>query len=54
MKYYLAIDVGGSAIKVGILDEQGAILCKESFKTPRDTYDHLMSVLTKAFLWGKS
>ncbi|MBE0450753.1 MAG: ROK family protein [Clostridia bacterium] len=54
MKYYLSIDVGGSAIKVGILDEQGTILYKESFKTPRDTYDHLLSVLTKAFQWGKS
>ena len=54
MKYYLAIDVGGSATKVGILDEQGTILSKESFKTPRDTYEHLMSVLTKAFHWGKS
>ena len=54
MKYYLAIDVGGSATKVGILDEQGTILSKESFKTPRDTYEHLMSVLVKAFHWGKN
>lgn len=54
MKYYLAIDVGGSAIKVGILDEQGAILCKESFKTPRDTYENLLGMLMRAFQWGKS
>ncbi len=54
MKYYLAIDVGGSATKVGILDEQGTILSKESFKTPRDNYEHLMSVLVKAFHWGKN
>jgi glucokinase len=54
MNYYLAIDVGGSAIKAGILDEHGTILCKESFKTPRDTYDHLLDKLTTAFQWGRS
>lgn len=52
MNYYLAIDVGGSAIKVGILDEQGVIISKESFKTPRDTYENLMEKLAFAIKWG--
>lgn len=33
MKYYLGIDLGGTNIKAGIVDETGAILHKQSIKT---------------------
>ena len=33
MKYYLGIDLGGTDIKIGILNSKGNIVIKESFKT---------------------
>jgi glucokinase len=33
MKYYLGIDLGGTEIKVGIINNKGAVVLKESFKT---------------------
>lgn len=34
--YYIGVDLGGTNIAVGITDENGAILCKDSVKTLRD------------------
>lgn len=33
MKYYVGIDFGGTGIKIGIIDESGKILIKDSFDT---------------------
>ena len=33
MKKYVSIDIGGTAIKYGLIDEEGRILCKEQMKT---------------------
>ncbi|MDD3095621.1 MAG: ROK family protein [Candidatus Neomarinimicrobiota bacterium] len=33
MKYYVGIDFGGTGIKIGIIDENGKILIKDSFDT---------------------
>ena len=33
MKYYIGIDIGGTSIKAGIVDENGNILVKEAVKT---------------------
>lgn len=33
MKYYVGIDFGGTGIKIGIIDEDGKILIKDSFDT---------------------
>lgn len=30
MKQYLAIDIGGTAVKLGIVDEEGRVLSKRS------------------------
>ena len=34
MENYLAIDVGGTALKIGLLTEEGEILESDSKKTP--------------------
>lgn len=36
MKYYIGIDLDPSTIKVGIVDENGTLICKESIKTRAD------------------
>lgn len=36
MKYYVGIDFGGTGIKIGIVDENGSILIKNSFLTDPD------------------
>ena len=33
MKYYVGIDLGGTNIKAGVVDEQGSLICKSSIKT---------------------
>ena len=33
MKYYIGIDIGGTSIKAGIVDENGTILVKDAVKT---------------------
>ncbi|HZK72367.1 MAG TPA: ROK family protein, partial [Clostridia bacterium] len=34
--YYIGVDLGGTNIAVGVTDENGTILCKDSVKTLRD------------------
>ena len=43
MKYYVGIDFGGTGIKVGIIDENGKILIKDSFVTdPQKSGDEIV------------
>lgn len=43
MKYYVGIDFGGTGIKVGIIDENGKILIKDSFVTyPKKSGDEIV------------
>jgi len=43
MKYYVGIDFGGTGIKVGIIDESGKILIKDSFVTdPKKSGDEIV------------
>ncbi|MBP7460707.1 MAG: ROK family protein [Candidatus Delongbacteria bacterium] len=34
MDYYVGIDLGGTELKIGIIDQSGSILIKDSFKVP--------------------
>ena len=45
MKKYLGIDIGGTAIKYGLLNENGEILEKGETPTPKDTLEHLLESL---------
>ncbi len=42
MKRYLAIDVGGSAIKYGVVENGTSILYKNDHETPKDSMEHLL------------
>ncbi|MCF7832512.1 MAG: ROK family protein [Candidatus Marinimicrobia bacterium] len=43
MKYYVGIDFGGTGIKVGIIDENGKIIIKDSFVTdPKKNGDEIV------------
>jgi len=54
MKCYLSIDIGGSAVKTAVMEENGHIVSKDSFNTPRDSYENLMQQLNNIIKWGKS
>lgn len=45
MKRYLGIDIGGTKIKYGILDENGVEIEKNEVSTPRDTYEDFIKVI---------
>ena len=55
MKQYLAIDIGGTAVKLGIVDEEGRVLsrteqsvCFDNYETPIPvSYTHLPGELHK-------
>lgn len=51
---YLAIDIGGSAIKSAIVDADGNILEKNSHPTPLTNFDDFMAVLYQVVEWGES
>ena len=38
MKHYLGIDIGGTAVKLGIVDEAGAVLAKAEESVSFDGY----------------
>ena len=38
MKHYLGIDIGGTAVKLGIVDETGAVLAKAEESVSFDGY----------------
>src|SRR5580658_6925337 len=46
----LGIDIGGTHIKAGMVDEQGAILASRTLQTPADL-DGLMPSLQEAIDW---
>ena len=48
MENYLAIDVGGTALKIGLLTEEGEILESDSKKTPK-TLDAFYQIIEDTF-----
>lgn len=45
MKTYLSIDVGGTAIKYGLLHENGTILSTDTVPTPKDSIEGFYKTL---------
>ena len=48
MKHYLSIDVGGTSMKIGVLDEAGNILKTDAVKTP-DTLERMYQIIEDAY-----
>ena len=51
---YLAIDIGGSAIKAGLVDMDGKVSIKTSRSTPMSCYGDLMATLSDIVDWAKT
>ncbi|HAS73825.1 MAG TPA: ROK family protein [Clostridiales bacterium UBA8960] len=51
---YLAIDIGGSAIKAGIISSEGVVLSKMVQSTPMTCYEDLLDSLTTIVKWAKT
>lgn len=49
MKIYLTLDVGGSAIKYALIQEDLKILEKSSVPTPMDTLEHFIETIGKIY-----
>lgn len=49
MKHYLGIDVGGTGIKYGLMDEQYRLLEKGQVPTPQDTLEHLLETFSAIY-----
>ena len=49
MKKYLALDIGGSAIKYALVDEEVKLTCKGKEKTPMDTIENFVEVIGKIY-----
>ena len=49
MKSYLVLDVGGSAIKYALIQEDATIIEKSSVPTPMDTMDNFIEVIGKIY-----
>ena len=49
MKKYLGIDVGGSSIKYGIIDESLVLQNRGSIETPKDTMEHFVETIGKIY-----
>jgi predicted NBD/HSP70 family sugar kinase len=49
---YIAIDIGGTAIKAGIVSSSGELSDRTAVKTPKQSYEELMSVLCDLVRWG--
>ncbi|MBB6713368.1 ROK family protein [Clostridium gasigenes] len=47
MESYIAFDIGGSSVKFGVVSEQGEILDKGSFETPKEDFDILISKIVE-------
>ena len=53
MKHYLGIDIGGTAVKLGIVDETGKVLCKGEQSVNFDGYQTpVLDTVRKAGLCG--
>lgn len=48
MKQYLCIDIGGTAMKIGVLDEEGNIIESDSKKTP-DSLEKMYQLIEDVF-----
>ena len=46
MKRYVSIDIGGTAIKYGVLNGDGELVCRSEMRT--ESYKGGMSILAKA------
>ena len=53
-KNYLAIDIGGTSIKVAIVNDQGNLIDKASYKTPQDSYEALLKTIKSIIVDYKS
>ena len=51
---YIAVDIGGTWIKVGLIEKTGKILNRLNKKTPSDSYESLLVTLDEIIEWGKS
>lgn len=49
MKTYLTLDVGGSAIKYALMQEDLTILEKSSVPTPMDTLENFIETIGKIY-----
>ncbi|MCD4711688.1 MAG: ROK family protein, partial [Clostridiales bacterium] len=49
---YVAMDIGGSAIKAGIISSDGKVLKKTSIPTPTRCFDDLIEVLSGIVEWA--
>ena len=36
---YLGLDIGGTAVKIGLISPRGTVLCKDSFPAAFDGYE---------------
>ena len=48
MKQFLCIDIGGTSMKIGVLNEEGEILKTDSIKSP-DTIEKMYQIIEDVF-----
>ena len=53
-KKYLAIDIGGTSIKVAIVTDEGKLLDKKSYPTPQNTYKELLATIKNIVSYYKN
>jgi len=46
---YLALDIGGSAIKFALMNEKGEFLAKDQVKTPKESIEEFIETIGKIF-----
>ena len=44
---YIGIDIGGTGIKAGLVDEKYNIIAKDSIPTPKETYENMLNGITE-------
>jgi beta-glucoside kinase len=44
---YLGIDIGGTTIKYGFIDDKGQVYCKQSIKTIDNRHQFLVNLQTR-------
>ncbi|MCM3763385.1 ROK family protein [Neobacillus niacini] len=50
MKKYICFDVGGTNVKHGILQEDGTIISKSSYRTPTDNLEQFLTKMTETIM----
>ena len=48
MKNYISFDVGGTDVKYAVINEEGNILRKDSYKSPDNLDDFIRKIIEKA------